>query len=74
MRIDIGYGNGTQTLDIPDARVLDVLYPNRVENTLRGEAEAEDARAVCRQLGVPFHLFSWQDAFRNTVEADFCRQ
>ena len=39
-----------------------------------GEAEAEDARAVCRQLGVPFHLFSWQEAFRNTVEADFCRQ
>ena len=22
-----------------------------------GEAEAEDARSVCEQLGVPFHLF-----------------
>ena len=49
MRIDIGYGNGTQTLDIPDARVLDVLYPNRVENTLRGEAEA--ARALSCPIG-----------------------
>ena len=39
-----------------------------------GEAEAEDARTVCEQLGIPFHLFSWQDVFRNTVEADFCRQ
>ena len=39
-----------------------------------GEAEAEDARSVCEQLGVPFHLFSWQDAFRSTVEDDFCRQ
>ena len=39
-----------------------------------GEAEAEDARAACRRLGVPFHLFSWQAAFRDTVEDDFCRQ
>ncbi len=38
------------------------------------EAEAEDARAVCEALGVPFHLFSWQDAFRASIEADFCRQ
>ena len=39
-----------------------------------GEAEAEDARAACGQIGVPFHLFRWQDAFRDSVEADFCRQ
>ena len=39
-----------------------------------GEAEAEDARAVCDQLGVPFHLFRWQSEFRSTVEDDFCRQ
>ena len=39
-----------------------------------GEPEAEDARAACRRLGVPFHLFSWQAAFRDTVEDDFCRQ
>ena len=39
-----------------------------------GESESEDARAACGRLGVPFHLFRWQDAFRDTVEADFCRQ
>ena len=38
------------------------------------EAEAEDAGAVCEQLGVPFRQFAWQNAFRATVEADFCRQ
>ena len=39
-----------------------------------GESEAEDARTACGRIGVPFHLFRWQDAFRDTVEADFCRQ
>ncbi len=38
------------------------------------EAEAEDARAVCTVLGVPFYTFCWQEAFRDTVESDFCRQ
>ena len=38
------------------------------------QAEAEDAGAVCEQLGVPFRQFAWQNAFRATVEADFCRQ
>ena len=38
------------------------------------EPEAEDARAVCTVLGVPFYAFGWQAAFRDTVEADFCRQ
>lgn len=38
------------------------------------EPEAEDARAACMALGVPFHLFRFQEAFSATVEADFCRQ
>ena len=35
--------------------------------------EAQDAADVCRTLGVPFHLFSWGEIFRDTVEDDFCR-
>ncbi len=37
------------------------------------QGEARDAQAVCRTLGVPFHLFCWGEIFRETVEDDFCR-
>lgn len=37
-----------------------------------GEAEAEDARLAAEQMSVPFHLFRWQEAFHQRVEADFC--
>lgn len=37
-----------------------------------GEPEADDARLAAEQLGVPFHQFCWQTAFRDTVEQDFC--
>ena len=28
------------------------------------QSDAEDARAVCRTLGIPFHLFCWGEVFR----------
>ncbi len=37
------------------------------------ELEASDARAAAMQMGVPFHLFSWQKEFHDRVETDFCR-
>lgn len=37
------------------------------------QGDAEDARAVCRTLGIPFHLFCWGEVFRDTVEDEFCR-
>ena len=37
------------------------------------QSDAEDARAVCRTLGIPFHLFCWGEVFRDRVEDEFCR-
>ena len=36
-----------------------------------GEAEAEDARRAAGQIGVPFHLFVWQEEFQNNVIEPF---
>ena len=36
-----------------------------------GEAEAEDARRAAGQIGVPFHLFAWQEEFQNNVIEPF---
>ena len=43
MRIELGFGKGTQALCVPDANVLGVLKPNPVEVSLTGEAEARRA-------------------------------
>lgn len=36
-----------------------------------GEAEAEDARRAAEQMGIPFHLFDWKEAFQKRVIAPF---
>ncbi len=36
-----------------------------------GEAEAAAAAAAARRLGLPFHLFSWKEAFRRCVIEPF---
>lgn len=38
-----------------------------------GEAEAEDARRAAEELGIPFYLFEWKDAFRRRVIEPFTR-
>lgn len=38
-----------------------------------GEAEAEDARRAAKELGIPFYLFEWKDAFRQRVIEPFTR-
>ncbi len=37
------------------------------------EADCEDARAAAAQMGIPFHLFCWQEAFHTQVETTFCQ-
>lgn len=38
-----------------------------------GEVEAEDARRAAGELGIPFYLFEWKDAFRRRVIELFTR-
>ena len=36
-----------------------------------GEAEAEDAQRAAEQMGIPFYLFEWKEAFQKRVIAPF---
>ena len=38
-----------------------------------GEGEAADAQAAARRLGLPFHLFRWQEDFRRLVIDPFAQ-
>ena len=51
MRIELGFGAGTQTLEFPDKNLLGVLMPNEVERGLTGEAEVR--RALKEPIGAP---------------------
>ena len=43
MKLELGIGQGTQTVEIPDNNVLDVLTPNPVDYDLMGEDEVRRA-------------------------------
>lgn len=43
MRIELGIGERTQTVEIPEGNLLEVLLPNQVEGELAGEAEVRRA-------------------------------
>jgi len=43
MKFELGFGNGVQEIEIPDANVLDVLEPNDVPEGLTGEDAVRDA-------------------------------
>ncbi|MBQ6735383.1 MAG: nickel-dependent lactate racemase [Lachnospiraceae bacterium] len=51
MNIEIGIGQGTQTLTVPDKNLLQVLGPNQVAYDLKGEAEVK--RALEAPVGTP---------------------
>ena len=51
MRFSVGFGPGTQEVDIPDGHVQDVLLPNPVPRGLEGAAEVE--RALDAPVGTP---------------------
>ena len=51
MKLEFGFGNTTQTVEIPEKNILDILEPNNVEVSLRGE-EAVDY-ALDNPIGAP---------------------
>lgn len=51
MRLELGFGAGTQTVELPEQNVLAVLEPNPIPVTLTGEAAVLDALA--HPLGTP---------------------
>ena len=51
MKLELGIGKTTQTVQLPDKAVQQVLYPNQVERGLTGAAEV--ARALASPIGSP---------------------
>lgn len=51
MELELGFGEGTQKLNVPDGNLVCVLLPNRVEHDLTGEDEV--ARALSNPIGTP---------------------
>ena len=51
MKMELGFGQGTQPLEIPDRNVMGVLEPNPVPAGLTGTAEV--ARALAEPIGAP---------------------
>lgn len=49
MKLELGIGNGTQMVEIPDENLLSVLLPNAVSYELTGEAEVR--RALQNPIG-----------------------
>ena len=51
MKLELGFGQGTQPLEIPDRNVMGVLEPNQVPAGLTGTAEV--VRALAEPIGAP---------------------
>lgn len=51
MKLELGYGQGVQTVEVPDQNLLGVLEPNPVPAGLTGTAEV--ARALAEPIGAP---------------------
>ncbi len=51
MKIEVGYGTGTQTVEVSDANLLGVLAPNAVACELAGVDEVR--RALAEPIGTP---------------------
>lgn len=51
MKLELGFGTGVQTVEIPDANISDILTPNAVTYDLTGEAEVK--RALEQPIGSP---------------------
>ena len=37
MNIELGFGNGLQMLEVPDANVSEILVPNEIDSSLSAE-------------------------------------
>lgn len=51
MKLEFGFGSGTQAVELPEENLLGVLTANAVEYDLTGEAEVE--RALAEPIGAP---------------------
>lgn len=51
MKLEFGFGSGTQTVELPEENLLDILTANTVEYDLTGEVEVE--RALAEPIGAP---------------------
>lgn len=51
MKLEFGFGTGSQTVEIPDKNVMGVLHANQVECGLTGEDEVR--RALASPIGAP---------------------
>lgn len=51
MKLEVGYGSGTQSFEVPDQNLLGVLAPNEAEAGLTGEAAVK--AAIASPIGTP---------------------
>ena len=51
MRIEVGFGTGTQAVEVPDGNLMGVLAPNPVQHDLEGVDEVR--RALAEPIGTP---------------------
>ena len=51
MKLELGFGPGVQTVEVPDANIREILTPNAVTYDLTGEAEVR--RALAEPIGSP---------------------
>ena len=51
MKLKLGYGNGVQVVEVPDANLRHILMPNPVTYDLTGEEEVR--RALEQPIGSP---------------------
>ena len=51
MKTELGFGNTTQQLNVPEKNLIGVLMPNRVAHELTGEEEVK--RALAQPIGTP---------------------
>ena len=48
-------------------RLYDGEEPEKKENTCCSLDDVEDARSVCRRMGIPYHVFNFKDDFEEKV-------
>ena len=51
MKLEFGYGNGVQTVEVPEKNLLDVLVSNPMEHERRGEEAVR--YALQNPIGAP---------------------
>ena len=54
-------------------RLFDKDEPDTGEKTCCSESDVEDARSVCRRLGIPYYVYNFKDRFEETVITRFIR-